>query len=69
MINIETKQIILSSKHKKEMTFEEVVEQFEPMLYKKVWDTNNRSLYNKVETEDFMQELMVELWKAYEQYD
>lgn len=69
MINMETKQIILSSKHKKEMTFEEVAEQFEPMLYKKVWNTNNRSLYNEVETEDFMQELMVELWKAYEQYD
>ena len=69
MINIETKQIILSSNHKKEMTFEEVVEQFEPMLRKKIWNTNNRSLYNKVETEDFMQELMVELWKAYDQYD
>lgn len=64
----ETTKTILFPKTKKEMTFEEVVEQFEPMLRKKIWNTNNRSSYNKVETEDFMQELMVELWRAYDQY-
>lgn len=63
------KQIIFSNKEIKEMTFEEVREQFRPMLIKAMRRTNNKSLYNQVEEDDFMQELEIELWRAFVQYD
>lgn len=64
-----TKQIIFSNGEVKEMTFEEVRKRFYPTLRKEVRQTNNRFIYNKTEEEDFLQELEIELWRAYQDYD
>lgn len=67
-----TKKIILTidgEKLTKEMTFEEVRKQFYPALKAHVNNTNNRLIYNKVDTKDFLQELEIELWRAFEDYD
>ena len=53
-----TKKIILTingEKLTKEMTFEEVRKQFYPTLKAHVNNTNNRLIYNKVDTKDFLQ--------------
>jgi len=64
-----TKLIIFSSGQKVQMKYEEVREQFYPMMIKVMRRTNLQSDYNKVEEDDFMQILELELWKAFEQYD
>lgn len=66
---MDVKQIIFSGNRKEEMTFEEVREAFKPMLIAQMRRTNNKSLYNKVEEDDFMQELEIELWRAFVQYE
>lgn len=63
------KTIILSDLGKVEMTFEEVREQFEGMIYREIHKVNDRLSYNKFEIEDFKQELEIELWRAFELYD
>jgi len=63
------KTILLSTGEAKTMNFEEVKEQFEPMLFKHMKVANGKFVFNQVEEEDFMQELQIELWRAYEQYD
>lgn len=65
----ETRKIRFSSGEIKEMTFEEVRESFKPMAFKAMKVANNKFIFNAVEEEDFMQELEIEIWRAYDQYD
>lgn len=53
----------------REMTFEEVYEAFHPMMVSIMRRANNKFVYNRVEEDDFMQIMDLELWKAFEQYD
>lgn len=52
----------------REMSFNEVRKQFENMLYKAIHRTNAK-VDNEYEMDDFKQELDIELWKAFDQYD
>ena len=63
------KTILFSDGTKKEMTFEEVRLRFMPMILQAIRRTNSKFVYNEVEEEDFRQELEIELWRAYEQYE
>ena len=65
----ETRKIRFSNGEIKEMTFEEVRESFKPMAFKAMKAANNKFIFNAVEEEDFMQELEIEIWRAYDQYD
>ena len=65
----ETRKIRFSNGEIKEMTFEEVRESFKPMAFKAMKVANNKFIFNAVEEEDFMQELEIEIWRAYDQYD
>ena len=65
----ETRKIRFSNGEIKEMTFEEVRESFKPMAFKAMKVANNKFVFNAVEEEDFMQELEIEIWRAYDQYD
>lgn len=51
------------------MTFEEVFVEFTPLIKRVMRKANNKFYFNKVEEEDFLQELYLELWRAYEKYD
>jgi RNA polymerase sigma factor (sigma-70 family) len=53
----------------REMTFEEVRKEFYPMLVKEMTHTNNKFIYNSIEKDDYMQELEIELWRAYKDYN
>ncbi|MCH4825182.1 sigma-70 family RNA polymerase sigma factor [Planococcus halocryophilus] len=64
-----TKKLSFSDGTSREMSFEDVLFQFKPLLKSVLRKTNNKFIFNKVEEEDFFQELSVELWKAYEKYD
>lgn len=64
----ETTKTILFPETKEELTFEEIRERFRPMLINRMRRANNKSLRNKIEEDDFMQELEIELWRAYDQY-
>ena len=64
-----TRKIRFSNGEIKEMTFEEVRESFKPMAFKAMKVANNKFVFNSVEEEDFMQELEIEIWRAYDQYD
>lgn len=66
---MKTKVIIFSDGIKKEMNFEQVRERFMPTIKQMIKRTNMKSLYNQVEVEDFRQELEIELWRAFDQYD
>ena len=63
------KFIILSNGESRNMDFEEVREVFKPMLFKEMRKANGKFVYNQVEEEDFMQELEIELWRAFDQYN
>lgn len=63
------KKILFSDKTSKMMTFDEVREQFKPMVWKMMKQANNKFVFNAVEEEDFMQIMEIELWRAYEQYE
>jgi len=63
------KMIIFANEPAKEMTYEEVREQFMPIVIKVMRTANNRFLYNRVEEDDFQQTMEIELWRAYEHYD
>lgn len=65
----ETKLILFSDGTSEELTFEEVREIHRPMAIKEMHKANSKSLYNPIEEEDFMQELELEIWRAFEQYD
>jgi len=51
------------------MTFEEVVEQFTPMINRKINEHQLQTTFNAVEEDDMRQHLLIRLWKAYERYD
>ncbi|MGY3189725.1 sigma-70 family RNA polymerase sigma factor [Lysinibacillus sp. TE18511] len=62
------KQIILSNGVIKTMTFEEVLEQFKPMMNK----ATNIAISKfgcSIDKEDMIQEMKFETWKAYEEYN
>lgn len=63
------KTILFSNQPARQMTFEEVREQFAPMVIRAMKNANNRFIYNAVEEEDFRQELEIELWRAFKDYD
>ncbi|MCT4776360.1 MULTISPECIES: sigma-70 family RNA polymerase sigma factor [Exiguobacterium] len=65
----ETKLILFSDGTSKELTFEEVRKLHRPMAIKEMRKANSKSLYNPIEEEDFMQEMELEIWRAFEQYD
>lgn len=62
------KTILFSNGQTQEMTFEEVFEQFKPMVIKAMKTANNKFVFNAVEEEDFKQVMDIELWRAYEAY-
>lgn len=66
---IETKKILFSNEDSREMNFEEVRERFLPMAFKAMKQANSKFVFNAVEEDDFMQELEVEIWRAFNQYD
>jgi len=63
------KTILFSNGDSIEMTYEEVRKRFSPMVIKAMKRANNKFVYNKIDEEDFKQELDIELWRAYDQYD
>jgi RNA polymerase sigma factor (sigma-70 family) len=64
-----TKTIILSDRGPVEMTYEEVLKQFTPMIEKFAWTACNKSDFNKPDHEEVLQELKLQTWIAYERYD
>lgn len=62
------KTIILSQGAEKEMSFEEVEKQFTPMMNKAV-NVHIMKFGDNVDREDMLQEMRIEMWKAYEEYD
>ncbi|MEK5205198.1 sigma-70 family RNA polymerase sigma factor [Bacillus sp. FSL R10-2789] len=63
------KTILFSNQPARQMTFEEVREQFAPMVIRSMKNANNRFIFNAVEEDDFRQELEIELWRAFKDYD
>lgn len=63
------KNIILSNGISKQMTFEEVLKQFNPMLHGVANRAIDKIVYNKPEKEEIMQELRVQVWIAYDRYN
>lgn len=63
-----TKQLIIKNEVV-EMTFEEVLELFTPLIYKEI--NRQKSVFNRVteEHEDMYQDASMWLWTAYEKYD
>lgn len=63
-----TKQLIIKNEVV-EMTFEEVLELFTPLIYKEI--NRQKSVFNRVseEREDMFQDASMYLWKAYEKYE
>jgi RNA polymerase sigma factor (sigma-70 family) len=64
-----TKTIKFSNGIEKEMTFEEVVKKFTPLMNRTANIALGKIVYNAPEKEDVMQELRYELWEAYKRYD
>jgi RNA polymerase sigma factor (sigma-70 family) len=63
------KAIILSNGEVREMSFEEVLAQFNNMLHKSANDTISKIVFNKPEKDDIMQELRFQTWEAFNRYD
>lgn len=63
-----TKQLIIKGEVV-EMTFEEVLELFTPLIYKEI--NRQKSVFNRIteEHEDMYQDASMWLWTAYEKYD
>ena len=63
-----TKQLIIKNEVV-EMTFEEVLELFTPLIYKEI--NRQKSVFNRIteEYEDMYQDASMWLWTAYEKYD
>ena len=66
---MDTKKIIFSDGSTRDMNFEEVKVQFTPLVKKTMREANNKFFFNKVEEEDFLQELYLELWRTFENYE
>lgn len=64
-----TKTIILSDKGPVEMSFEDILKQFEFMIEGFANEALNKMVYNKPEREDILQELKLQAWEAYRRYN
>lgn len=64
-----TKAIKLSNGVIKQMSFEEVLEQFDGMIKRFANEALEKIIYNKPEREELMQELRIQVWEAYKRYD
>lgn len=53
----------------KQMTFEEVLKQFDDMMHSFANEALEKIVYNKPEREEIMQELRLQTWVAYEKYN
>lgn len=66
----EAKDIRFSNGKIKEMTYDEVLKQFSNMLDKFAYGIVANSLYNEIaEREDVKQELSIQVWKAFKEYN
>jgi RNA polymerase sigma factor (sigma-70 family) len=63
------KTIILSNGVKKEMTYEEVVKQFTPMINRQVNIALEKFSKANLEREDLLQDMKLEAWNAFNEYD
>lgn len=63
------KNIILSNGVVKQMSFEDVLKQFNPMLHRFANRAIDKIVFNKPEKEEIMQELRVQTWIAYDRYN
>jgi RNA polymerase sigma factor (sigma-70 family) len=61
------KTIILKNGVKKEMTYEEVLKQFTPMINRATNIAMNK--FNTIDREEMLQEMKLEAWKAFDEYD
>jgi RNA polymerase sigma factor (sigma-70 family) len=66
---MEKKAIILSNGAVKEMTYEEVLVQFNNMMHQHANHIIAKTVFNKPEKEDVMQELRLQAWEAFNRYD
>lgn len=64
-----TKAIKLSNGVIKQMSFEEVLEQFDGMVNRFANKALEKIIYNKPEREELIQELCIQVWEAYKRYD
>jgi RNA polymerase sigma factor (sigma-70 family) len=64
-----TKAIILSNGVVKNMTFEEVLKQFEKMINGFAYQALNSFVYNGPEKDELIQELHIQVWEAYRRYN
>lgn len=63
------KQVILSNGVVKEMTYEEVLKQFNPMMNRFANSAIDKVVYNKPEKEELLQEMRIQAWTAFKRYD
>lgn len=64
-----TKAIILNDGIVKNMTYEEIVEQFHPMIKGYARRCVEKFVFNAPEYEEVLQELYIQTWIAYERYN
>lgn len=64
-----SKIIILKDRGAVEMTFEEVLKQFERMIERFARLAIEKIVYNKPEKEELLQELRLQVWEAYRRYN
>lgn len=64
-----TKAVILSNGIVKQMTFEDILKQFDPMINKFAYVALEKIVFNKPEKEEMMQELRIQAWEAYRRYN
>lgn len=63
------KKILFSDESPKIMTFEEVRKRFLPLAIKMAKREINKFVFDAPESGDFMQEMEIEIWRAYKDYN
>lgn len=63
------KRIILSNGVVKEMSYEDILKQFEAMIHQFANSAINKIVFNAPEKEEVMQELRIQTWEAYRRYN
>lgn len=63
------KMIRVNSTTVKEMTFEECLKRYKPMIIRETKKHTEHVIFNGVEYEDLMQELTIATWNAFNKYD
>lgn len=63
------KMIKVSATVTKEMTFEDCLKRFKPMVIRETKKHTEHVVFNGVEYEDLMQDLTISLWEAFNEYD